>query len=479
MGHFNSKTLTEYLDARYSAGLSNEIKTHIDECHDCLERTAALKLTKKMLVSLEALEVSEGFNFEFNRRLNEVIAEREKPGVLERVTHEVLEGIKTVLLPPVPVLVKVAVSILLIATVLGTPYYFSKSPVNIMAVSGDTTVYSSRAQKWINASEGITLGKSDIVKTSSNSRIDIGVNGVFTVRLKENTELKTLSMLPRFRKGLASYEVAEGEVLVDIKEAFKGSKFKVYTPQAIANAIGTSFVMNISGGGEKDKTWLAVLDGAVEVESRYPMYVAKKVVVKAGQKTEVLLGKAPVPPSLLLEQEWEKLKELYQIGRIPRVMLLISATESRVRELLRPCSIYIYDVEPRTISHRLENAVKTISQAITEKSIEKHLDAIHELELMIEENPDREYNPQLLLFIGTYYEYISQNEEAIETFEKLVDEYPDSQFASLAQCAIGVIYNEKLGKKVRAREIFESVISNYPNSLEEFEAKKALGELKS
>jgi TolA-binding protein len=131
-------------------------------------------------------------------------------------------------------------------------------------------------------------------------------------------------------------------------------------------------------------------------------------------------------------------------------------------------------VEPRTISKRLEKAIGNIQEAIAEGNVDKHLEAIKELELIVEEDPGRGYNPQILLFIGTYYGYLSKYDKAVETFEEVAERYPDSQFASLAQCAIGIIYNEKLGKKVNARRIFESIILKYPDSLEEMEAKKVL-----
>lgn len=472
---FDTKTLSEYLDDRLSRDLSAKIKAHIEECPLCLERAAGFKLAKRMLGSLEALEVSEGFDFEFNRRLNQAIAEAEKLSILEKAAQQILEGIRTIT-PPVPALAKAVVSVLLfVAIAIGTPYYFAKSPLSILSLSGNVAIYSSREQKWITASKGMTLSGNDIVRTGRDSQIDIVGNGLFTIRLKGDSELKTLAMLPRFRKGLISYEVAKGEILVDITEKFKGSRFEIYTPQALAKARGTSFAMAISGAGGSDKTWLAVIDGIVEIGSRYPIYAAKEaVLVKAGQKTEVLYSQPPTPPSLLLEEEWNRLKELYQIGRRPQVVLLISATESRVRELLKPCSLYIYDVEPRTISKRLEKAVENISEAIVQKDIGKHLEAIKELELIVEEDPGKPYNAQVLLFIGTYYGYLAEYDKAIQTFERIVDKYPDSQFASLAECAIGIIYNEKLGKKASAREIFESIILNYPDSLEALEARKAL-----
>lgn len=480
INHFDKKTLSAYLDNRCGGDLSLNIDSHVEKCPDCRHTLAAYKLTKKMLGRLDALELSSGFDFEFNRRLNEALAKEAQLGPIERAAKQAMDAIKTALTPAVPALVRAAVSIIvLMAVTAGLSYYLAGSPLNVTAISGKAAIYSSRTHKWTEASKGMILSRNDVIRTEESGGIDISAEGKFTIRIKNNTELKTLSVLPRFRNGNVSYEVAKGEILVYITQKFKGSRFEVCTPQAVATALGTSFAVDVSGKGKSDKTWLGVANGAVEVRSRYPLYAEAEagVIVNAGQKTEILAGQAPIPPSLLLEQEWKKLEELYQIGRKTQVVLLISETESRVRELLRPCSIYIYDVEPRDISARLEEAVNIISEAITEKNLEKHMNAIHELEMIVKENKEAVYNPQLLLFIGTYYEYISQHKMAINTFEEIIDRYPDSQFASLAQCAIGVIYDEKIGDKQKAYRAFEQVAFKYPDSLEKAEAKNGMERL--
>lgn len=477
MKHISDKILSAYIDSRLDVDLSEKVKSHIENCRQCLEKALAFKLTKRMLGNLEAIKAPQGFDFEFNRRLEEALAKGAEMGPFERWARQALESMREAFTPAAPVLAGATVSVIvLITAVIGPMYYFAKGPLVITAVSGRTEVYSSRAHKWVDASGGMVLSENDIIKTGASGEIDISVTGKFTIRVKNNTELKALTILPRYRFGNTSYETAKGGILVDITEKFKGSHFEIYTPQAIAAALGTSFAVDVSGKEKSDKTWLAVARGAVGVKSRYPLYAARaaEVIVKAGQKTEIVTDQAPALPSLLLEQEWKKIEELYQIGRKAQVVLLISAAESRVRELLRPCSIYIYDTKPRAISLRLEEAVRIISEAIAEGNVEKHMGAIHELEMLVEEDKKAAYNPQLLLFIGAYYEYISRHEAAIKAFEKITERYPDSQFDSLAECAIGIIYNEKLGEKEKACKVFERVISDYPGSLEEFEARKAL-----
>ena len=96
----------------------------------------------------------------------------------------------------------------------------------------------------------------------------------------------------------------------------------------------------------------------------------------------------------------------------------------------------------------------------------EHLESIKLLEKIVDEYPNAKYDVQFLLYIGAYYEYISEHEEAIKAFEKVLDKYPDSPLASMAQCAIGIIYKDKLHDPEKARAAFKAVLDRYPNSLE-------------
>ena len=97
------------------------------------------------------------------------------------------------------------------------------------------------------------------------------------------------------------------------------------------------------------------------------------------------------------------------------------------------------------------------------------------LEEVVEKHPNPKYDVQFLLYIGAYYEYLSYHEEAIATFEKVLKKYPDSPLASIAQCAIGVIYEEGLKDAERANAAYEQTLQKYPNSLEAIWVEERLG----
>ena len=297
---------------------------------------------------------------------------------------------------------------------------------------------------------------------------------ICSMKLKSNTEMKIDRLGSRMLGGDILYTVTKGKALIfHDQKVLKNSEFKIETPETVNTAIGTDFMVNVLP--EMNKTWVGVLDGSVMVKSLgHPL---EGVMVNSGQKTEVSGRNLPLVPQALADEEWAQMQELYQIGVKPQVALLISTGEDRVRELLRPCSIYISDRKNSQIPDILRETVVIFNQAIKEKNKAKHLEAISKFEEILESFPNKKYDVQFLLFIGAYYNYLGEYQEAIDTFENAVLRYPDSHLASLAQCATGVIYEEGLLDKKKALESYRKVLLKYPNSPEASFARSGIDHL--
>ena len=159
----------------------------------------------------------------------------------------------------------------------------------------------------------------------------------------------------------------------------------------------------------------------------------------------------------------------------PQVILLIKNTPDRVEQLLLPCPIYIKDEPPRKLPYDVEEAVIKINDAIKTGDSARHLEGLGILQRMVDKDPHAAYNPQLLLYIASYYEYLSKHDQAIKIFSKVVDRYPESQYASLAQCATGIICEDKLNDRGRGEDAYRVVLERYPDSLEALWIEKKLG----
>jgi len=459
---FDIETLSRHIDKKCTTQVANRLESHLATCTTCRNDFVTLKNSVKALGNLQSIELSSDFDSRFNKRL--------EMAIIEKSTRFV----------PRPTLVKVFASIFIALLIgVGSLGYFRTLSPSLISAKGRVEIFDKKTYEWKAAKLGLKVSKGDIIRTAKNSQLDLVIPGMYSVRIKQSSELEVAHLTRKRIRGLASFNLKRGKALVDIEESFKGSVFKILTPTAEAKALGTKFVVEVAKGKEEEKTWVGVLDGEVEVKSVYepPLYAMAKqtVVVEAGKTTEIHSDSLPLSPRRLLDKEWEKIKELYQIGRKPQVALLISTGANRVRELLRPCPIYISDEEPRVIPAALEEAIAIINKAIQDKDKAMHLEGIRKLEEIVEEHPDSRYNPQFLLFIGAYYNYMDLYIEAIEALQRVVDQYPGSGFAGLAQCTIGIIYDEGLEDSKRAIEAYNKVRQNYPNSPEISIAERKLG----
>lgn len=461
------KLLSDYVDKRCSEEDFVKIESHLSKCDSCRKTLRILKNLNLTMTSMPVTATSPDFDYGFNRKLNRRIKLKQEKALKYRIDG-ILETIENVLILPAPVLAKATSLILLILFAYGILNYYLVELPAIAFIKGSVSIYSARQKKWITPTEGLRLSKGDILKVDEGSFMDINQMNKYTMRIKGDSRIKLTRLLPRYINGKTAYYAEKGKAFVSITKEFKGSKFVIRTPEAVATALGTEFLIDVSIRPAM-MTRLGVLEGKVKIKSLFKPGETEKlrqVIVKGGEATEVYKDRVPISPRKLLDKEWLEMTEFYQIGKKRRVILLISNGKHRTRELLRPCPIYISEVEPRTFSKPLEETIKVIDDAIKTKDRTKHLKGIKELEQIIDKYPSPDYEPQLLLFIGTYYNYLNMPESALQTFQRVVDKYPKSTFASMALYAIGIIYDEKIKDKTEAESRYNLILDKYPRSPE-------------
>ncbi len=425
-----------------------------------------------VMSSLKKAEPSASLESRFREALKCAIAGKHEDTFLEKALKRIALGaknLKNALVPEPLVLVRAAATFIIVISAGFYVYTIQPSCPMLTAKEGVIMVQGMKGAALKEVGRDYKFSIGDIVTAQKASQADIVLANKYAIRLKEGSSLKVAKLTPRLGNGRADFRLIEGKVLVSVEPGFKGSKFIVDTKTATATALGTRFSVDVSRR-DMSKTQVNVAQGKVKVTGKYRpenIILAKlAVTVDAGQKTQVLYDGVPAPPSRLLKNEWEEMNELYQIGRKPQVMLLLKNSPDRAVQLLAPCAVYISDEKPREIPTLLEDAVLKTAEAIKTGNTAEHLESIKLLERIVKEYPNPKYDVQFMLYIGAYYEYLSYHKEAIKTFEKVLLEYPDSPLASMAQCAIGIIYDEKLGDARRAGRAYGLVLRKYPNSLE-------------
>jgi tetratricopeptide (TPR) repeat protein len=363
----------------------------------------------------------------------------------------------------------------LILLAVGLNYLFSPLYPTVANVRGTVKICRSSGNVWIFAgNKNIRLGKNDILKTFGDGQADLIIPRLYHMRLKNNSEVKLARAPSRALSGDIGYVLAQGKIFTHYSKRRKaGREFGIKTPQADVTALGTAFMVELMP--VMNSTTVGVLDGAVKVGSlNVPEEAVNTVLVRAGERTVVRQGAAPSKPARLMENELLEMEELYNIGARPQVALLISTGPTRTRELLSLVPLYISSERPGILPEKIERLAKKYSRAIREDSVTKHMESIKGFEDIVNSYPNPKYDVQFLLFIGAYYNYVDEGEKAIATFERIIRDYPKSALASIAQCAIGIIYEEKLKDSDKARDAYQKILSDYPNSPEAEEASAGL-----
>jgi tetratricopeptide (TPR) repeat protein len=460
---FDTDIFSRYVDGMCTAEELKEVESHIEACSTCRNDLAVLKDSTATLRSFKKQQLPEEFYSQLEKRLDEAIQEKEEARQLRVV----------------PVLAKVAVSVILIVALgLSTSRYFGIAAPYIRSTKGTVEIFDKSTGTWKSAVVASPIDRGDIIRTARNSEINIELADAYFVRVKENSELAVPQLTRRRIQGSALFDLRYGMMLVDVAEDFQASRFRVVTPTAKAKALATKFMVDVGAFGMGQRTWIGVLDGGVEVTSMYvpPAHelLQQSVLVKAGQKTEVFSNAVPLQPSWLLDEDWRKIEELYQIGSKPQVALLISIGSNRVTELLKPCPLYLSDRKPIAVPPAITDALLMLNQGIEKGDKAIQLAGIQLLDAAVADSPNPVYHPQLLLYIGAYYNYLGLYEKSIQVLQKVIDTYPSSGMASLAQCAIGVIYEEGLQNNEQAIAAYAAVLENYPHSPEAIKATEKL-----
>lgn len=457
----NFKDISRYIDGACTQQEKEKIELHLKRCQKCEQALAKLRLLKGSLSGLAPVKESPDFDFVFNQKLKERL-ETKVTITLNQVLEKALSGIRDVFVSKVPVLVKVTTSLVFVIAILFGSYnyyIYSRLPL-IETVSGEAQIYRPKVQKWIIAKPDMRLRENDRIKTAQGAIINIISRGKYAARIKGASEIAIAKLDVRKFNHLTEFDINSGKLMVNTRETFKGSDMLLSTPACRAAVVGTAFAIDVDKASE-GTTWLGVLEGKVKITSQ-----GKDVYVNAGQKTQIQPGSLPDIPTLLSDKEWNFIQELYQLGEKPQVVLLINMRENRVRELLKPAPLYILDTVPRTVPRELEEIIHIINRAIEEDDIESHKFAIERLERLIHLHSNPKYNPQFLMFIGSYYYYIGNYKKAIDTFERVVTEYPDYALSSLAQRAIAEIYQKNLKDKNKAEAAFKELLQEYPDSID-------------
>ncbi|RMF68392.1 MAG: outer membrane protein assembly factor BamD [Calditrichaeota bacterium] len=126
-----------------------------------------------------------------------------------------------------------------------------------------------------------------------------------------------------------------------------------------------------------------------------------------------------------------------------------------------------------------EDALKLYSEAQKLKLERKTADAIKTLQQVVSRYPAAAILDECLMDLGELESQRGNHLAAIGYFRGVVEEHPESVYASLAQKRIGDIYETGLGDTQKAVQAYEKVLVEYPNSTYLEEVRQNLRRLQS
>jgi len=469
------KEISLYADGRCTPERESALKKHFEECSACREELARLTTLRADLKNLAPIKESEGFDFEFNRLLDERIATQHAAGWKVR-----LEGafarVRDSVAYPVPVAVRVAASfIFVVAAVWGVRAQSLQKIPYIEFSAGEVQIYRQVEGGWIDPEVNMRLRQGDKIKTAEGALLNIASKGKYKARIKGNSLIVIAKLDSGLRNIDTDFSMSKGKLLVNTTKGFKGSTMDIHTPACDAEVVGTAFMLNVID----QKTWLGVLEGKVKLISKiHPLKAkdAKRIAtyVAEGQKALVKSYLYPTVPELLSEKEWQAMLELYQLTQNQQIMLLIGTGPDRVESLLKGAPVYVPDAVKRAMPASIQKSIEALAEAANKKDLPLIRERAELLENLLSEYPSPSYNVEILMFIGSHYYNAHDYEDALRIFSKVATEYGDSQLASLAQCGIATIYQKDLNNLDKAKDVYQNLVEAYPNSVDAVRARESL-----
>ena len=470
------KKISLYLDKRMDTVSQNAFESHLSECEQCKEHFEAMKSVRTSLKDLAPITESEGFDSEFNRKLNERI-NINAPVKTRIQVNDILSKLRESIIHPAPIPLRIAASFLLFISLSWGVHlqYIAKFPV-VEFSAGDVKIYRSGKDAWMRPDNNMRLKSGDKIEVKKGGLINIASNKKYKARIKDDS----LIVLSKLKSGLRNldtdFSISYGNILVNTTDKFKGSKMRLYTPSSDMEVVGTAFKVNVI----ENKTWLGVLEGRVKLISKnHPLKEGdlKRVttLVSSGQKVEVDQYKHPTTPELLTEKEWKAMLELYQLTDDTQIMLLIGTGPDRVDNLLAgPAHLYIPGSMQNILPVELQKARSNLIEALELGDKRFLTEKTRVLETLLKEYNNPEYNVEMLMFVASNYYYLRNYAAALRVFGGILKRYPDSEFASLAQCGIATIYLKDLNNTDKAKLIYKELLAAYPDSVDAIRAKENL-----
>ena len=202
---------------------------------------------------------------------------------------------------------------LVLGALAALPFLFYSQPTNlpfyqVQNFIGPAEVYSGKGKAWAPVRRGDSLTAHDKIRTGPKAEIDLGIPDQLSFRVKENSQLEVKG--PKIFSKNSAYRVqlVKGLLVGSTQKNYSGKPIEVSTPTLVASLESPMFQMEVKP--ETSNSTVYLLKGSAQVRSlRSP----RTVVVHSLEKTEVGRNAAPIEPVRVTRQDWNQMKEAYEL----------------------------------------------------------------------------------------------------------------------------------------------------------------------
>lgn len=353
----------------------------------------------------------------------------------------------------------------------------------VIHVQGDVQIEQEpepgQPAQMMKPEKGMKIRPGARIKTVGKSQIDLGVVDKYQMRIKEKSDViaGSLAFNTATRQQEVLFQMKAGSIYNRVQEGYLG-KFEVETPTVEVTAIGTEYAVDV--WGPKQEAWVGSAEGELQAIDKLQN---KPHVIPGANKLEVAAedeeaGKVvPLPDYELegLQRELDKVGTGVDEDLDVRAYFILTYSTQRVREFLEAPALITNTNEPRRLQQLFIPTVRMLPQRVAMK--EAILKNLKKIEFVCNYYADPRFTPHFLSFAGAIYHIVGADEQAVKVLEQVVKDYPDFMYASLIQCAIGIIYEENLKNLEKAREAYLTVLDKYPKTFEVEPAQAGLDRL--
>lgn len=343
----------------------------------------------------------------------------------------------------------------------------------VIHAQGEVTVEqepeAGQPKQMMKAEKGMKIRPGARIQTVGKSQIDIGVVDKYQMRIKEKSDIiaGSLAFNTSTRKQETQFQLKSGSIYNRIQEGYLGT-FEVEAPTVEVTAIGTEYAVDV--WGPKQEAWVGAADGelqAVDKIQNVPLTIPPRNKLEVAPDDEEAGKVVPLPDYELegLQRELDKVGTAVDEDLDVRVYFILSFSANRVREFLAGAALITNTNEPRRLQQLFIPTVRMLPQRTTMR--DRILKNLAKILFVCNFYDDPRFTPHFLSFAGSIYHMVGANEEAVKVLEQVLADYPDFMYASIIQCAIGILYEQFLKDPGKAEAAYRLVLEKYPKSLEE------------